>query len=120
MRNTKTLAVLTVALTTLATCGGTAPSPDELRGPFVHTTMGELEGAWTDDIEDVSVFRGVPFAQPPVGDLRWRPPRAVKAWEGTRMATEFGPACWQARNADTSPYARGELPRSEDCLTLNV
>ena len=68
----------------------------------------------------MAVFRGVAFAKPPVGDLRWRPPASVEPWEGTQMATEFGPACWQARNDDNSPYARGELPRSEDCLTLNV
>ena len=87
---------------------------------MVLTPSGELEGAWADADAGVSVFRGVPFAQPPVGDLRWRPPAAVEPWDGTRAATEFGPACWQARNADDSPYARGELPRSEDCLTLNL
>jgi len=86
----------------------------------VLTLSGELEGAWADAEAGVSVFRGVPFAQPPVGDLRWRPPVAVEPWDGTQAATEFGPACWQARNADDSPYARGELPRSEDCLTLNL
>ena len=121
MRDMKPLAAAAAALTMMAACGGdTEPAPDELRGPTVQTTAGELEGVWSDETERVSVFRGVAFAQSPVGDLRWRPPAAVEPWDGVRMATEFGPACWQARNPDNSPYARGELPRSEDCLTLNV
>ena len=121
MRDMKPLAAAAAALTMMAACGGdTEPAPDDLRGPTVQTTAGELEGVWSDETERVSVFRGVAFAQSPVGDLRWRPPAPVEPWDGVRMATEFGPACWQARNPDNSPYARGELPRSEDCLTLNV
>ena len=113
--------VLVLGATALAACGGASePGPDEFGGPAVQTMAGEIEGVWADESEDVSVFRGVAFAQPPVGDLRWRPPVSVESWDGTRMAAEFGPACWQARNPDNSPYARGELPRSEDCLTLNV
>ena len=88
--------------------------------PRAETVSGIIEGAWVDDEAGISVFRGIPFARPPVGELRWRPPAPMEPWTGTRPATEFGPACWQARNADDSPYARGELPRSEDCLTLNV
>ena len=95
-------------------------SQESRREPVVQTSGGELEGRWADVGAGVSVFRGVAFAQPPVGDLRWRPPRDVESWNGIRSAAEFGPACWQARNADNSPYARGELLRSEDCLTLNV
>jgi para-nitrobenzyl esterase len=123
MRSMKALgAALTVAAlsTTLAGCDEAPPSPDEFRGPVVQTTAGELEGTWADETEGVSVFRGVAFAQAPVGNLRWRPPAAVKPWEGARMATDFGPACWQARGPDDSPYARGDLSRDEDCLTLNV
>ena len=113
--------VLVLGATALAACGGASePGPDERGGPAVQTMAGALEGVWADESEDVSVFRGVAFAQPPVGDLRWRPPVPVESWDGTSMATGFGPACWQARNSDNSPYARGELPRSEDCLTLNV
>ena len=116
---TRTFLVLAVAALT-ACAGATESGPEEPSVPVVQTTAGEIEGAWTDETEQVSVFRGVAFAQPPLGDLRWRPPAPVDPWDGTRMATEFGPACWQGRNADDSPYARGELPRSEDCLTLNV
>jgi len=113
--------VLAIGAVTVTACGGAPePGPVDLGVPVGQTTAGALEGVWADEAEDVSVFRGVAFARPPVGDLRWRPPDPVESWDGTRMATEFGPACWQARNSDNSPYARGELPRSEDCLTLNV
>ena len=113
---------LVLGIAALAACGAetTEPRSDELRGPVAQTTAGEIEGLWADENAGVSVFRGVAFAQPPVGDLRWRPPIPVEPWNGTKLATEFGPACWQARNGDSSPYARGELSRSEDCLTLNV
>jgi len=55
-------------------------------------------------------WKGIPYAAAPVGSLRWRAPRAVVPWQGTRDATRFGPACMQ-----TDP-----VPKSEDCLTLNV
>jgi len=89
-------------------------------GPIVETKAGSLEGLRADEGAGISVFRGVPFAKPPLGELRWRPPAPVEPWDGVKSATEFSPACWQPRNADDSPYARGELVRSEDCLTLNV
>lgn len=115
---------LTIALAGLAACGGgatTEPAVTEsARSLVVETAAGVLDGVWSDETAGVAVYRGVPFAAPPVGDLRWKPPAPGERWDGTRVADTFGPACWQARNADNSPYARGELPRSEDCLTLNV
>ena len=120
---TTTLTFLAIGAVMVVACGGTpepGPGPVELGVPVAETTAGTLEGVWADETDEVSVFRGVAFAQPPVGDLRWRPPVPVESWNGTRMATEFGPACWQAVGADDSPYARGDLTKSEDCLTLNV
>ena len=119
MRTMRNLVVHGLAALFVA-AGAAGAAAQSQGGPVVLTPSGELEGAWADVEAGVSVFRGVPFAQPPVGDLRWRPPVAVEPWDGTQAATEFGPACWQARNADDSPYARGELPRNEDCLTLNL
>jgi para-nitrobenzyl esterase len=55
-------------------------------------------------------FKGIPYAAPPVGDLRWRAPQPVAPWQGTLEAAEFGPSCMQT----------DDLPKSEDCLTLNV
>jgi para-nitrobenzyl esterase len=62
-------------------------------------------------------FRGLPYAAPPTGKLRWRPPRPTAAWPGVRDATQFGPSCPQAQV--NNPF----LPPgtiSEDCLNLNV
>lgn len=88
----------------------TAASAQE---PVVAATgLGALEGQ---SESGVRVFKGVPFAQPPVGDLRWRPPRPATPWSGVRDARAFGPACMQPR----TPFADYEAI-SEDCLHLNV
>jgi para-nitrobenzyl esterase len=78
--------------------------------PVVSVNTGQLRGAVTP--EGVAVFKNVPFAQPPIGDLRWREPLPAKSWTGVRDATAFGPMCNQAGNK--------QLPHSEDCLQLNV
>lgn len=82
--------------------------------PVVTVGSGRLEGASDGDID---VFKGIPYAAPPTGDLRWRPPQPVEAWRGTREATDYGPACPQPPRPDR---ARDFGPQSEDCLTLNV
>src|ERR1700688_3327227 len=66
---------------------------------------------------ELVVYRGVPFAAPPIGPLRWRPPAPVTHWEGTRKADTFAPACMQ--EGVSMP---GETPPavSEDCLYLNI
>jgi len=66
----------------------------------------------------VAVWRGVPFAAPPVGELRWRPPQPVVGWEGVRDCTQFGPACPQPPSAN--PVGREVGAQDEDCLFLNV
>jgi len=73
--------------------------------------QGQLHGATAGA---VTSFKNIPFAAPPVGDLRWRPPQAAKAWTGVREATEYGPQCWQMRQVT------GDVKQSEDCLQLNV
>ncbi len=90
----------------------------------VTTTRGALAGA---EEGGLNVFRGIPFAQPPVGELRWRAPQPVEPWSGVRDATEFGFAAWQGRvqaPQGDSPYVgmfgTQTLDMSEDCLTLNV
>jgi para-nitrobenzyl esterase len=83
----------------------------------VTTKAGALEGV---QAGETLVFKGVPYAQPPVGDLRWKPPAALKPWTGVRRATEFGPVCWQGTTSVSPLYARGDPVRAEDCLTLNV
>lgn len=67
---------------------------------------------------DVASFKGIPFAAPPVGELRWKPPQPVKPWDGVRAADKYGAICEQKYNAQDNGV--GPLPKSEDCLTLNV
>lgn len=102
-----------------AAAGSSAASPPALN-PVVTTPLGSLEGGWVDATEDVLVFRGVPYAQPPVGDARWRPPTPVEPWDGVRAATSFGAPCWQRPREYDSIYTRGEIDPSEDCLYLNI
>jgi para-nitrobenzyl esterase len=75
-------------------------------------TGGEVQGVVTDSI---SIFKGIPFAAPPVGDLRWKAPAPVPAWTGVKKTGVFGPACMQAANSQGN-----SAPVSEDCLYLNV
>ncbi len=83
--------------------------------PLVKTTAGPIVGAET---AGVAAFKGVPFAAPPVGDLRWRAPQAPKAWTAPRDAKRYGPDCMQKPfPGDAAPL--GVTP-AEDCLYLNV
>ena len=84
------------------------------RGPVVETNYGPVRGVADGDLE---VFKGIPYAAPPVGELRWRPPASPDSWTAVRDATEFGPAC--AQTPDEMELDPG-TPISEDCLTLNV
>jgi para-nitrobenzyl esterase len=72
---------------------------------------------------DIDIYRGLPYAAPPVGDLRWRAPRRPAAWQGVRAASAFGPNCPQRGPKgvpDIVLYGGAPEPTSEDCLTLNV
>src|SRR5271155_632494 len=69
---------------------------------------------------EVKVFKGIPYAAAPLGDLRWRAPKAPPKWEGVRPASKFGATCMQAPYAEGSPYRSAPEPMSEDCLFLNV
>ncbi len=72
-------------LVSLATCLFTLSMMAQTQ---VKVAAGILEGK---DISGIKVFKGVPFAAPPVGNLRWKAPQAVTPWEGVRKATEYGP-----------------------------
>ena len=83
----------------------------------VATTSGVLVGEAGDGMV---VFRGVPYARPPVGHLRWAPPQPMR-WSGERAATAFAPPCLQPTPADGRPNGGGVSgPSSEDCLYLNI
>jgi len=83
----------------------------------VKTANGIVEGT-TDITTGVRAFKGVPFASPPVGDLRWQPPQPVKNWKGTRKADQFGPRCMQRPIFSDMVFRSNGM--SEDCLYLNV
>ena len=83
----------------------------------VKTDKGKVEGALTTD-QKVVAFKGIPFAAPPVGDLRWKEPQPAAKWKDVRQAKDFGSRCVQSGfNADMLFHDPGA---SEDCLTLNV
>jgi len=86
-------------------------------GPIVDSPAGKIEGRVDGDLR---VFKGIPFALPPVGQARWKPPSPMPRWDGVRKAMEFGPACNQPTAKVQSVYMRDPLPMSEDCLTLNI
>jgi para-nitrobenzyl esterase len=83
-----------------------------------RTPQGKLAGRALDD--GTRVFKNIPYASPPVGEARWRPPVPVPAWSGTRAATAFGAACMQPMSRPTSIYGDDPPAMSEDCLSLNV
>jgi para-nitrobenzyl esterase len=83
----------------------------------IKTDKGEVEGALTNG-DQVRAFKGIPYAAPPVGDLRWRPPQPAAKWKGVLAAKDFGFHCIQS---DGYPDMVFHDPGpSEDCLTLNV
>jgi para-nitrobenzyl esterase len=83
----------------------------------VKIANGTLEGV-SDKSSGVRNFKGIPFAAPPVGDLRWKPPQPVKNWEGARNADKFGPRCMQLPIYGDMNFRSNGM--SEDCLYLNV
>lgn len=85
--------------------------------PVVRTKSGELRGIVENGI---AVFRAVPYAAPPLGELRFAPPQPVPAWPGVRDATEDGAIAPQGRSRLAHVMGDFERAQSEDCLTLNI
>ena len=104
--------LLSAALAAAAMFGLDVPASAAPRP--VATQSGRVQGVEGDG---VTTWLGIPFAAPPVGDLRWRAPEPPVAWQGVRLADHFGAPCMQ----NGPPGAPGaDLPRSEDCLYLNI
>lgn len=104
--------MLALALTACATAPAGAQTP-----PVVDAPAGPVRGVAQDGL---NIFKGIPYAAPPTGWRRWRPPAEIRRWRETRDATQFGAACHQPVARGESIYA-GEAPTmSEDCLFLNI
>ena len=98
---------LFAALTLMIQPAADSPRADTRQGPVI----GRME-------EGVQAFKGLPYAAPPVGPLRWRPPQTPSGWDAPRPAMDNGAICIQPpSNGDPGV---GPLPMSEDCLTVNV
>ncbi len=97
-----------------------ASRPTQASDPAADPTVVLVEQGLVSGVVagGVRAYQGVPYAAPPVGRLRWRPPQAPAAWDGVRPCTAFGPACPQP--AGFGEHQTGLPPQSEDCLTLNV
>src|SRR6516225_5959931 len=86
--------------------------------PIVQIESGKLSGVASAD--GVIAFKGIPYAAPPVGNLRWRAPQSPQAWDGVRRADACGSRCVQPSRRENSISYFGPEAESEDCLFLNV
>jgi para-nitrobenzyl esterase len=103
----RALLVALFAILAAGFCNAQAPAPVKIEG-------GLLQGAVEDGL---TVYRGIPFAASPAGELRWRAPQPVVKWDGVKEAVKFAPACVQGMTMGSG--GRGPAP-SEDCLYLNI
>lgn len=99
-------------------------APQQPLNPVLTIEGGQVQGVIADDHPDVFVYRGIPYAAPPIGDLRWREPQPVVAWQGVKIADKFGHPGYQSVHYPggyATEWGYGdEAPQSEDCLYLNV
>src|SRR5215475_3242938 len=101
-----TIALMALALALVAAAA--APAMAEIT--LASVTGGKVAGVAADGLGE---FKGIPFAAPPVGDLRWKAPQPVKAWSGVKQTTHFGDGCMQGGGGGGA--GKG-IPYSEDCL----
>jgi para-nitrobenzyl esterase len=113
-RSTQTVIIFLFSITLIAWAAGKTRRTVRIDSGLVSGQM---------HFHGVSSYLGIPFAAPPVGNLRWRPPQPVAAWKGVRAADRFGASCMQDEPGVRLPWSRGFMtqgPISEDCLYLNV
>jgi para-nitrobenzyl esterase len=124
LRQTAFAGLLLATATACATTGQMARAQDTIASAPVRTAQGMVRGV-PGDLPGVTVFKGIPFAAPPVGDLRWELPRPPASWDGVRMADQWGDSCVQNPAPQRFPVnSATDMPDSpgvsEDCLYLNV
>jgi para-nitrobenzyl esterase len=103
-----------LALAAAAWMSSAAATPSDI---IVHAPAGAVRGK---TLGELHVFKGLPYALPPVKSRRWRPPVPMPTWRGVFEATHFGPACYQPAIDSSSIYAWKGMPMSENCLSLNI
>lgn len=113
----KSIGLALAGLALLAAAGISAAQGTTQSAPIARTRLGSVQGV---SVDGVAVFKGLPYAAPPVGELRWREPQPASSWKGVRKADSFGNACIQDPNAASLEGGGDPGPLSEDCLTLNV
>ena len=109
------LLALLLALAGLSACSG-SDEPAATQSPGVVRVAGGLISGT--EVDGIRAYLGIPYAAPPVGDLRWRPPQAPDSWQGVRTCVRYGPSCPQPLGDGLSLFPLGET--DEDCLYLNV
>ena len=113
----KKIVIAALSVLALASCC------KEVSTPILTVEGGQIQGVTT-DIQGVFAYKGIPYAAAPIGDLRWKEPQPVVAWEGVRDCSEFGHPGYQAVHYPGGYTTEGgygeESPYSEDCLYLNV
>jgi len=118
MRMLFRLLSVSALLLALANCSSTTSNP------ILTIDGGMVQGVETETV-GVIVYRGIPYAAPPVGDLRWKDPQPVQPWDGVKVADTFSAAAVQASHDDSNAYTPeffflGDPEFSEDCLYLNI
>ena len=102
----------------ITACSDEAPQPqldpESQRSPVAGEVVGLLNEY------NAHMWLGLPFAEPPVGEMRWRAPQTIAAWKGIREASEFGNSCTQPTSQFSDDDAQTELTGDEDCLYLNI
>jgi para-nitrobenzyl esterase len=111
--------ILTLSLILLSTLCSNAQTAFNV----IQTDAGKISGSVSSD-NSVHIFKGIPFAAPPIGELRWKAPQPVNPWDGVKECTEFAKSPIQGKPNEFGVYTREFLikdePLSEDCLYLNV
>ena len=112
--------VVAVFISGLAACSTETPDRDLTVGASLSLAQGEAIGIPSPFDDEIMVYRGLPYASAPIGDLRWQPPQPATGWDGVRVADTFADSCFQLRHASNFVWRREGFPVSEDCLYLNV
>ena len=110
---------LALLLPALMVCAGLIyfTSSTSATNEIVTVEGGRVSGVVADGVRG---YKGIPYAGPPTGEWRWKPPQAVVRWEGVRDGSDYGPDCPQTPYPRLSVFYSPPRPQSEDCLCLNV